>query len=89
MQQVARLFFQNVLFDVRLYFLAFLPTLIAKKIIYGGYLGFRLPRALVLSASPALLRVCFSSEHGLFSWTPVILSCGRLDCYCCKSRIAR
>src|SRR5277367_3295651 len=71
MQQVARLFFQNVLFAL-LAFLAFLPTLIAKKIIYGTYLDFGYHERWAL-ASPALLRVCFSSEHGLFSWTPVIL----------------
>lgn len=71
MQQVARLFFQNALFAL-LAFLAFLPTLIVKKIIYGGYLDFGYHEHWAL-ASPALLRVCFSSDHGLFSWTPVIL----------------
>jgi hypothetical protein len=70
-QPLGRLFLQNVLFALAA-LLAFLPTLIAKKIIYGGYFQFGYHEHWSL-ASPALLRVCFSSEHGLFSWTPVIL----------------
>jgi len=50
----------------------FLPTLITKRIIYGSYLKFGYGEHWSF-LSPALLRVCFSSEHGLFSWTPVIL----------------
>jgi len=71
MQPVARLFFQNLLFACTI-IAAFLPTLIAKKIIYGSYLDFGYHELWAIS-SPALLRVCFSSEHGLFSWTPIIL----------------
>jgi hypothetical protein len=71
LQPVGRLFLQNILFALTA-FLAFLPTLITKKIIYGGYLNFGYHEHWAL-ASPALLRVCFSSEHGLFSWTPIIL----------------
>ena len=51
---------------------AFLPTLITKKIIYGGYLNFGYTERWDW-ASPALLKVSFSSEHGLFSWTPIII----------------
>jgi hypothetical protein len=52
--------------------LAFLPTLIAKKIIYGSYatLGYE---HLWVWNSPALLKVCFSPDHGLFSWTPILI----------------
>jgi hypothetical protein len=70
-QQLGRLFVQNVLFACTA-FAAFLPTLITKKIIYGAYFSFGY-HELWSFASPALFRVCFSSEHGLFSWTPVIL----------------
>ena len=52
--------------------LAFLPTLITKKIIFGSYLNFGYTERWYLK-SPALLKVCFSSEHGLFSWTPIIV----------------
>jgi hypothetical protein len=50
---------------------AFLPTFIIKKIIYGSYLNFGYS-GLWHWNSPALLKVCFSSEHGLFSWTPIV-----------------
>jgi hypothetical protein len=70
-QSVGRLFFQNALFTLTI-FLAFVPTLIVKKIIYGNYWEFGYGPHWTFT-SPALLKVCFSSEHGLFSWTPVIL----------------
>jgi MFS family permease len=53
-------------------FVAFLPTLIEKKIIYGGYLNFGYTEQWYWR-SPALLKVCFSAEHGLFSWTPILI----------------
>jgi hypothetical protein len=51
---------------------ALLPTLIAKKIIYGSFLasGYYVEW---FPWSPAFFKVCFSSDHGLFSWTPVAL----------------
>jgi hypothetical protein len=51
---------------------AFLPTLITKKIIFGSYFNFGYAEHWYWN-SPALLKVCFSSEHGLFSWTPIIV----------------
>ncbi len=67
---ISTLFLQNILFTLVI-FAAFLPTLIAKRIIYGSYwnFGYGEPWNFL---SPALLKVCFSSEHGLFSWTPII-----------------
>jgi hypothetical protein len=50
---------------------AFLPTLVTKKIIYGSYLNFGYTEHWFWN-SPALLKVCFSAEHGLFSWTPIV-----------------
>jgi hypothetical protein len=51
---------------------AFLPTLVTKKIIYGSYLnsGYGERWSWI---SPAMLKVCFSSDHGLFSWTPIAI----------------
>jgi hypothetical protein len=69
MLSVWRLFLQNVLFTFAT-FMVFLPTLIVKKIIYGSYLEFGYGPHWDFT-SPAFLKVCFSSEHGLFSWTPV------------------
>ena len=51
---------------------AFLPTLISKKIIYGSYFDFGYTERWVWT-SPALLKVAFSAEHGLFSWTPIVI----------------
>jgi hypothetical protein len=52
--------------------IAFLPTLLAKKIIYGSFFNFGYRESWAWD-SPALLRVCFSADHGLFSWTPIVL----------------
>lgn len=50
---------------------AFLPTLITKKIIYGSFLLFGY-QTLWYWRSPALLKVLFSPDHGLLSWTPIL-----------------
>lgn len=51
--------------------IAFLPTFVTKNIIYGSFLNFGYREGWFWN-SPALLRVCFSAQHGLFSWTPVV-----------------
>jgi MFS family permease len=66
-----RLFLKNAAFSMTLV-TAFLPTLIAKKIIYGSYFNMGYTEQWFWK-SPALFKVCFSSEHGLFSWTPILL----------------
>ena len=71
LQGAVRLWLQNLVFVVMVS-VAFLPTLITKKIIYGGYLNFGYHVGWFLT-SPALLKVAFASEHGLFSWTPIVL----------------
>jgi len=71
MHCVRRLFLQNVGFVLTI-FLVFVPTLITKKILYGSYVDFGYG-PLWTFTSPNLLKVCFASEHGLFSWTPIIL----------------
>ncbi|MBS1839688.1 MAG: glycosyltransferase family 39 protein [Acidobacteria bacterium] len=52
----------------------FLPTLITKKIIYGRFFetGY-IPIGLWNWKSPNFLHVLFSANHGLFSWTPLLL----------------
>jgi Dolichyl-phosphate-mannose-protein mannosyltransferase len=66
-----RLFLHNILFAL-VVFVTFLPTFITKKIIYGSYLNFGYSELWNFS-SPALLKVIYSSEHGLLSWTPIII----------------
>jgi hypothetical protein len=66
-----RLLGQNILF-VAVALAALLPTLITKKIIYGSYFNLGYTEHWFWN-SPALLRVCFSAEHGLFTWTPILL----------------
>jgi len=50
---------------------AFLPTLITRKIIYGS--PFDLGYAKEWRLQPALLQVLFSSDHGLLTWTPILM----------------
>ena len=62
-----------LLFSVTL-FICFLPTLLSKKIVYGslfesGYV----PVSLWSWKSPYFLQVLFSANHGLFSWTPLLI----------------
>ncbi|MGH9682894.1 MAG: ArnT family glycosyltransferase [Candidatus Acidiferrales bacterium] len=51
---------------------SFLPTLVTKKIIYGSFFQFGYAERWYWN-SPALGRVAFSSDHGLFSWTPLLI----------------
>ena len=68
---VVRLCLMNLIFSGAVV-AAFFPTLIAKKIIYGSYLKFGYEH--LWDWTPhALIKVCFSSDHGLFSWTPILL----------------
>lgn len=54
--------------------ICFLPTFIVHRIVYGNALesGYT-PLRNWLWRSPALLSVLFSSDHGLLSWTPILL----------------
>lgn len=55
-------------------FVCFLPTLLSKKVIYGSFFesGY-VPISLWNWKSPNFLQVLFSANHGLFSWTPLLL----------------
>ena len=61
----------NLLFGACL-LVAFLPTLVSKKIIYGSYLNFGYGEHWYWK-SPAFFKVVFSADHGLFTWTPVLV----------------
>jgi hypothetical protein len=69
--ETTTLFFQNLLFACT-FAAGMIPTLITKKIIYGGLFETGYPEIWYWT-SPAALKVLISSEHGLFSWTPVLL----------------
>jgi hypothetical protein len=67
----ASLLLSDILF-VGAALVAFLPTLVTKKIIFGSYFDFGYTEHWYWN-SPALLKVSFSAEHGLFSWTPIVV----------------
>jgi len=69
--QASRFLGRNLVFAA-MALAAFVPTLVSKKIIYGSYFNFGYGERWFWY-SPALLRVCFSSTHGLFSWTPILI----------------
>jgi hypothetical protein len=70
-RELVRLFGRNVIF-VGALIAAFLPTLFVKKIIYGSYLASGYEHLWVWT-SPFWLKVCFSADHGVFSWHPILL----------------
>lgn len=61
----------NLVF-IALTLLALLPTFFTKKILYGSYFDFGYTEHWFWN-SPALWKVCFSMQHGLFSLTPILL----------------
>jgi hypothetical protein len=53
--------------------LAFIPTLVTRYVIFGGFFRFGSYTALPWDwTAPNWRSVLFSSEHGLFSWTPIL-----------------
>jgi len=69
-ENVSSLFAKNLVFSATL-LVAFSPTLIAKKIIYGSYLTLGYEHLWAWTPH-ALIKVCVSADHGLFSWTPIL-----------------
>lgn len=67
----AKMLLRNLVFSAAL-IAAFLPTLITKKIIYGSFFDFGYGVPWYWS-SPAFFKVAFSSDHGFFVWTPVLI----------------
>jgi hypothetical protein len=53
---------------------ALLPTFVTRQIIYGSPLESGYPAIATWHwTSPVLLKVLFSSDHGMFSWTPILI----------------
>ena len=51
-----------------------LPTFVSRQIIYGNPFETGYPPLTTWNwASPVLLKVLFSSDHGMFTWTPVLI----------------
>ncbi|HVB86050.1 MAG TPA: hypothetical protein VNK23_05205 [Candidatus Dormibacteraeota bacterium] len=69
--QAVHLLGGNAVFSLAL-IAAFLPTLVAKKIIYGGFFSLGYTEHWYWN-SPAFFKVCVSADHGLFSWTPILI----------------
>ena len=60
------------------FFVAFIaslfPTFITRQIIYGGPFVTGYPAIGTWNwTSPVLLKILFSSDHGMFSWTPILV----------------
>ena len=71
--RLLRLFLKHVLFAI-VVLIGLLPTFITRYVIYGSPLetGYRSVTNWAWR-SPFFLKVLFSSEHGVFSWTPILL----------------
>ncbi len=55
------------------FFASLSPTFITRQIIYGNPFETGYPAIWTWNwTSPALLKVLFSSDHGMFSWTPIL-----------------
>jgi hypothetical protein len=68
-----RLFARNAAFAA-VALLAFLPTLVSRWIIYGHPLSTGYPGLSQWNwSSPVLWEILFSSNHGMLSWTPILI----------------
>ncbi|MFZ0886735.1 MAG: hypothetical protein WAN14_25250, partial [Candidatus Acidiferrales bacterium] len=70
---IARLFVRHLIY-VSAFLVALLPTLITRHIIFGSSLqtGYA-PVGDWAWKSPAFWNVLFSSDHGMLSWTPILI----------------
>lgn len=68
---ISQLLVGNALFALAAV-VTFTPTLVTKKIIYGSYLNFGYTERW-LWRSPAAFKVLLSADHGLLSWTPILI----------------
>jgi len=56
------------------FFVSLSPTFITRQIIYGNALETGYPAMGTWNwTSPVLFKILFSSDHGMFSWTPVLI----------------
>jgi hypothetical protein len=71
-QAAQKLFLQDLVFFLAVCF-AFLPTIITRRLIFGGYFRFGSYSHLSWEwSAPHWFSVLVSSNHGLFSWTPLL-----------------
>ena len=60
--------------SLAVFFVSLLPTLITRQIIYGSPFETGYPPISTWNwTSPVLLKILFSSDHGMFTWTPVLI----------------
>ena len=71
-ESIGSLFGSHVTFVI-VFLAGMLPTLVTRKIIYGGYFETGYPGAHEwFWTHPVPASVWFSSDHGLFTWTPIL-----------------
>ncbi|GAC1623844.1 MAG: hypothetical protein NVS9B13_17870 [Candidatus Acidiferrum sp.] len=72
-ESIFRLLLQQLLFGF-VVVICLAPTFITRSIVYGGpFESGYVPLKNWLWRSPVFLQVLFSANHGLFSWTPLLL----------------
>jgi hypothetical protein len=70
---ILRLFVRHLIY-ISVFIVALLPTLISRQIIFGSPLRTGYPSAQAWAwGSPPLWNVLFSSDHGMLSWTPILI----------------
>jgi hypothetical protein len=70
---MARLFVRHVIYAGAVV-VALLPTLISRRIIFGSFFHTGYPPVGSWAwKSPAFWNVLFSSDHGMLSWTPILI----------------
>lgn len=70
---ILQLFVRHLVYS-GVFVIALLPTLISHQIIYGSPLSTGYPSVQGWAwHSPALWNVLFSSDHGLLTWTPILI----------------
>jgi hypothetical protein len=70
---VSKLAMQSAVFGA-VFIASLLPTFITREIIYGSPFATGYPDITQWYwGAPVLLKVLFSAEHGMFSWTPVLV----------------
>jgi hypothetical protein len=72
-ETITQLLFNQLLFGA-VVVICLVPTFISRRIVYGSPFEFGyIPLKNWHWRSPAFLQVLFSANHGLFSWTPLLL----------------
>ncbi len=72
--EIPRFLVQHLVY-VAVFVVSLLPTLVSRRIIFGAALrtGY-MPAATWKWSSPALWSVLWSADHGLLSWTPILVA---------------